>query len=201
MTKQQGKLVQLRSRGSSAIRLLGLVGALCTTLALFAAPAMAQASSSAALVPVSRIVIFDGTTSSPDGPDGPLTGNWVGYEKPQVITTTDFGTLEEDITLGRIGACSKVCGQWYFNRAGVELLEFHWVHNGVTVLATDLESIANNIGQFQYLPQLGEGVYTPTCLGFEAPNGDGGLIRHTIQLDTSDWKWSEAKAGSTCSLL
>ena len=139
--------------------------ALAGTALALAAPSVAAAASPPT---PTRIVLFaGGGNATPVGPAVQPAGRWTVSTAPAKITTTNYGTLVEDTSLGPVGACSARCGEWWYDpRPGaVQLLEFYWDKaNGTHVLATNLvPALANN----NEWASLGGGTYTPcACRGW-----------------------------------
>jgi hypothetical protein len=167
-------------------KLLVIIAAASVVLALAGVPAVSAGTSSARLT-FTRIVIFNGLSSKPVGPKGPLTRNWTVYPKPADITTTNFGTLVEDTSLSYVGVTHG--GTWWYSTSGVILHAFYWEHDGKKVKAT---SLAVPPDDNAFWTSLGQGVITPNCLEWVAGNAV-----HLITLNTSTWKWVKA-APSTC---
>ena len=172
--------------------------ALASTALALAAPSVASAAS---LPTPTRIVLFTGGgNATPVGPAVHRPGRWTVSTAPAKITTTNYGTLVENTSLGRIGACTARCGEWWFDpRPGaVQLQEFYWDKtNGTHVLATDLVvALANNSGW----ASLGGGTYTPLCLAWEvtASNHTYTLYYIKLSLRTHDWSAITAAKLSTC---
>jgi hypothetical protein len=156
-----------------------------TAILLTVSATAVEAASAAPAVTVTQRVIFNGTSDTPDGPEG-QTSVQKPYDKPETITTTNDGTLEEDVNLGPYTPCAKNCGEWWYNTSapGVYLTEFYWDYDGDKVFSTAAQAPANdNSAWYQWKP----GVYTPLCLEWN-PGG----AEQFIKLDTTDWKWSKA---------
>ena len=172
--------------------------ALASTALALAAPSVASAAS---LPTPTRIVLFTGGgNATPVGPAVQQAGRWTVSTAPAKITTTNYGTLVEDTSLGPIGACTARCGEWWYDpRPGaVQLLEFYWDQtNGKHVLATDLvPALANN----NEWASLGGGTYTPLCLSWEvtASNHTYALYYIKLSLHTHDWSAISLAELSTC---
>ena len=172
--------------------------ALAGTALALAAPSVASAASPPT---PTRIVLFTGGgNATPVGPAVQPAGRWTVSTAPAKITTTNYGTLVEDTSLGPIGACSARCGEWWYDpRPGaVQLLEFYWDKtNGQHVLATNLvPALANN----NEWASLGGGTYTPLCLSWvvTASNHTYTLYYIKLSLHTHDWSQISAAELSTC---
>ena len=172
--------------------------ALASTALALAAPSVASAAS---LPTPTRIVLFTGGgNATPVGPAVQPAGRWTVSTAPAKITTTNYGTLVEDTSLGRIGACTVRCGEWWYDPrpAAVQLLEFYWDKtNGKHVLATNLvPALANN----NEWASLGGGIYTPLCLSWmvTASNHTSTLYYIKLSLHTHDWSAISAAELSTC---
>jgi hypothetical protein len=157
------------------------------------------AGSAAAPTPI-RIVLFEGGgNAAPVGPASQPAGQWTVSTTPAEITTTDDGTLVEDTGLGPTGACTKQCGQWWYDPrpSSVQLLEFYWDQtNGKQVLATNLAPALASNNEWAY---LGNGTYTPVCLSWVVTSGSTSAPQY-IKLDLSTYDWSKISAAelSTC---
>ena len=172
--------------------------ALASTALALAAPSVGSAAS---LPTPTRIVLFKGGgNATPVGPAVQPAGQWSVSTAPAKITTTNYGTLVEDTSLGTIGACTAQCGEWWYDPrpSTVQLQEFHWDKtNGTVVLATDLVPALANNNEWAY---LGNGTYTPLCLSWVVTASNNTYTQHYIKLSLTTHKWSEISATelSTC---
>jgi hypothetical protein len=161
--------------------------ALASTALALAVPAVG----SAATPTPTRIVLFrGGGNATPVGPAVQPAGKWTVSTAPAKITTTNDGTLVEDTALGPIGACTKQCGEWWYDPkpSWVQLAEFHWDQtNGKQVLATNLVPALANNNEWAY---LGNGTYTPLCLSWVVTSGTTSTSYY-IKLSLTTHKWSE----------
>lgn len=175
-----------------------MTAALAGTVMALAAP---SAGSAATLPTPTRIVLFNGGgDATPVGPAVEPAGKWTVSTAPAKITTTNYGTLVEDTSLGPIGACAAQCGQWWYDPrpSAVQLQEFYWDQtNGQQVLATNLApALANN----NEWASLGGGTYTPLCLSWVVTASNNTYTLHYIKLSLTTHDWSEISAAelSTC---
>lgn len=162
--------------------------------------AVPSVGSAATLPTPTRIVLFEGGGNATRfGPPIQPAGKWTVSTAPAKITTTNYGTLVEDTSLGPIGACTKQCGEWWYDPrpSAVQLLEFYWNEaNGTRVLATNLvPALANN----NEWASLGNGVYTPLCLSWLVTVNNTATLYY-IKLTLATHKWAELNANqlSTC---
>jgi hypothetical protein len=143
---------------------------------------------------ITRIVIYKGGgDDTPAGPAGPLKYAWTVSKSPDKITTTNDGTLVEDTSL--TSAAGTPGGEWWYSTSQAVLHAFYWDQPGGTgkVEATSLASLLNNSNAWF---DLGNGVYSPRCLGWTAPSGQPQFIQLTKE--GGDWeKVSEADACTT----
>jgi len=172
--------------------------ALTSTALALAAPTVASAASPPT---PTRIVLFKGGgNATPVGPAVQPAGHWSVSTAPAKITTTNYGTLVENTSLGSIGDCTAHCGEWWYDPrpSAVQLLEFYWDKtNGTQVLATNLvPALANN----NEWASLGDGTYTPLCLSWVVTASNNTYTMHYIKLSLTTHKWSEISATevSTC---
>ena len=167
-----------------------------------AALALAAPSAGAAVTrpTPTRIVLFKGGgDATPVGPAVQPAGKWTVSTAPAKITTTNYGTLVEDTSLGPIGACAAQCGQWWYDPrpSAVQLQEFYWDQtNGQQVLATNLApALANN----NEWASLGGGTYTPLCLSWLVTvNNVATQYYIKLSLHTHDWSKISSAQLSTC---
>jgi ABC-type transport system substrate-binding protein len=181
----------------AALALGGASAASATTHAALAAP---SAGSAATLPTPTRIVLFNGGSATPFGPAVQPAGQWTVSTDPVKITTTNYGTLVEDTSLGPIGACAAHCGEWWYDPrpSWVQLAEFYWDKtNGTQVLATNLVPALANNGEWAY---LGDGTYTPLCLSWLVTASNNTYTLYYIKLSLTTHKWSEISLAelSTC---
>jgi hypothetical protein len=178
-----------------------MAGALAAAIVpLTAASAAGAATSAAATSTPTRIVLFEGGgNATPVGPASQPAGQWTVSTAPGNITTTDDGTLVEDTGLGPIGACTRQCGQWWYDPrpSWVQLMEFHWDQaNGQQVLATNLTPALASNNEWAY---LGNGTYTPVCLSWLVTSGSVSTLQYIkLDLTTHDWSKISAAELSTC---
>jgi hypothetical protein len=171
--------------------------ALASTALALAAP---SAGSAATLPTPTRIVLFKGGGNvTPVGPAVQPAGKWTVSTAPAKITTTNYGTLVEDTSLGTIGACAAHCGEWWYDPrpSWVQLQEFYWDEtNGQHVLATNLvPALANN----NEWASLGNGTYTPLCLSWlVTANNISTPYYIKLSLVTHDWSEISSAELSTC---
>jgi hypothetical protein len=173
--------------------------ALVSTALALAAPSVGSA---ATLPTPTRIVLFKGGGNATSvGPETQPAGKWTVSTAPAKITTTNYGTLVEDTSLGPIGDCTKHCGEWWYDPrpSAVQLQEFYWDKtNGTRVLATNLvPALASNNKEWAY---LGNGTYTPLCLSWLVTASNNTSTLHYIKLSLKTHYWSEIGSGklSTC---
>jgi hypothetical protein len=171
--------------------------ALASTALALATP---SAGSAATLPTLTRIVLFKGGgNATPVGPAVQRAGKWTVSTAPAKITTTNYGTLVEDTSLGPIGDCTARCGEWWYDPrpSAVQLQEFYWDKtNGHQVLATNLvPALANN----SEWASLGNGTYTPRCLSWLV-TANNTYTLHYIKLSLKTHDWSEISSAelSTC---
>ena len=172
-----------------------------TTSAVPASTHAALSDSAATLPTPTRIVLFTGGgDATPVGPAVQPAGQWTVSTAPAEITTTNYGTLVENTSLGPIGDCTAHCGEWWYDPrpSAVQLLEFYWDKtNGTQVLATNLvPALANN----NEWASLGNGTYTPLCLSWVVTASNNTYTMHYIKLSLTTHKWSQISATevSTC---
>jgi hypothetical protein len=171
--------------------------ALASTALALATP---SAGSAATLPTPTRIVLFTGGGDATRvGPAVQPAGKWTVSTTPAKITTTNYGTLVEDTSLGHIGDCTAQCGKWWYDPrpAAVQLQEFYWDKtNGKQVLATNLvPALANN----NEWASLGNGTYTPLCLSWlVTANHISTPYYIKLNLDTHDWSEISSAGLSTC---
>jgi hypothetical protein len=173
-----------------------------STTSVVPASTHATLSGPAATLPTpTRIVLFKGGgDATPAGPAVQPAGKWTVSTAPANITTTNYGTLVEDTSLGPIGDCTAQCGEWWYNpRPGaVQLQEFYWDEtNGTQVPATNLvPALANN----NEWASLGDGTYTPLCLSWVVTASNNTYTLHYIKLslDTHDWSEISSAELGTC---
>jgi hypothetical protein len=154
---------------------------------LAAGVAACGVSSASAAEPTStRVVLFDGSSTIENGP-AVQSRDWTPYDKPESITITNDGTLEEDASLPVRCIVGSPCNEWWYSTNTVQLIELYWDKDGQRVPNTTALSVPlNDSSAWKY---LGDGTYTPLCLVWGTADG-----LHYIKLDIDTHKWSEVSS-------
>lgn len=138
---------------------------------------------------MTRVVLFEGGGSTIEYGPADQSAQWTPYDKPETITTTDDGTLEEDASLPVHCTIGSPCNEWWYSTTTVQLLELYWDEpDGQRVLvgvpsSPGLAAPLNESSEWHY---FSDGTATPLCLHWGAADG-----LHYIKLNLATHEWSE----------